>query len=133
MLRSFRLKFAHLHPPFFVLDHDRIHDAVDWEALGEGRLPIVRAPHPAHGPDFNRVAEHFVGAVKARLRDMALHFDVPSTAKAWKQRLLQVVESVWPEGAIRWDADGLPELWRVVALTRQEGGFDGGWPDERYR
>lgn len=58
---------AKISLPLYVLDHERAHDAADWEALGELSPPLKRAPQPAIAPDFNKVVEHYHNSVKSRL------------------------------------------------------------------
>jgi hypothetical protein len=134
MLGGFHSRLAPIvGQPYYVLDHASQHDAVYWEQLSKRSPPILRAPQPSHGPDFNRVAEHFHGAFKSRIRDCAKHWDVRGTLLHWDGNLQALAASCVPRDKMLQDAEGLPALWRIVATSEQQGGVAGGWPPRKYR
>lgn len=116
-----------LRHPQYIVDHDRANDAAFRHFLASAPSPLVRAPHPVHGPDFNRPVEHFHSAVKAALRQHLLVFDAPHSPADSMELLERKAHACYKADGVRRDVEGLPQLWAWVATS------DGGWPPRKLR
>lgn len=117
--------------PYYSWDNAAWHQAVSLDQVGLTQGDKWQLP--PNSPDMHKVIEHVVGNVKRALRDKLADNANITSAQQLRDAFVEVFYEEISKDSIRKDIDSLPNTYKHIHHTKQQGGSGGDWAQARYR